>query len=142
MPNKFGNAVFKKNSWGRNELFTAFGFNSSSKPTLNKTDAAKELLGHMKNQQGWVYLGEALDELLGLAESLSPTENSKVVSGSLMVFWNKYSGLTRDSAPNECHLLHNIVTSINSDFVDVNTVGRNKLRDSILLHSLNMFETI
>lgn len=142
MPEKFGTLVFKKNSWGRNELFTTFGFGGSSKATLNQVDSAKELLNHMKSQQGWVYLGDALDELLLLSESMSPTDSFKVVNGHLMVFWNKYNGLTRDTAPNECHMLQGIVTAVKSDFESLGTVGRNKLRESILTHALNMFETI
>lgn len=142
MAKKFGNLLFSRNSWGRNELFAAFGFNGASKATLNQTDSAKELLSTMKEQQGWVYLGDALGEFLSMAENMSPTDSYKIVYGNLMVLWNKYNALMRDTTPNECHLLQAIISSVVKDFDNVATVGRNKLRDSILLHSLNVFETI
>lgn len=139
---KFGNLIFKRNSWGRNELFTTFGFEGASKATLNQIESAKELLDHMTAQQGWVYLGDAINELLSLSQSMSPTDSFKVVNGRLMMLWNKYNALTRDTAPNECHLLQVIITSVKQDFEHIGTVGRNKLRESILMHSLNMFQTL
>lgn len=61
MSGKFGTLLFSKNSWGRKDLFTTFGFEGASKTTLNPVDAGKELLTHMSEQQGWVHLKHAIN---------------------------------------------------------------------------------
>lgn len=142
MSEKFGSLLLSKNAWSRKDLFTAFGFEGASKTTLNSVDAGKELLAHMASQQGWVHLKDALEELVSFSEAGSPTESYNVTIGRLTAIWNKQSALMRDETPNELAYYQTVVSSIKADFEGVPTVGRNKLKESVTKHALNLFETI
>jgi len=142
MSDKFGNLLFTQNSWGRKNLFATFGFDGSSKTTLNTVDAGKELLTHMASQQGWVHLTSALDELVSFSEEVSPTDSYNVIIGHLIAMWNKQSAIMRDETPNEMAYYQQVVTCVKNDFEGVPTIGRNKLKESIIKHALNLFETI
>ena len=142
MSEKFGNLLTTKTAWSRKELFTSFGFDGASKTTLNPIDAGKELLVHMSAQQGWVHLPEALDKLVSFSEEVSPTDSYNSTIGNLTAIWNHYSGIMRDETPNELAYFQNVVSGIKGDFEGVPTVGRNKLKESVIKHTLNLFETI
>lgn len=142
MSGKFGTLLFSKNSWGRKDLFATFGFEGASKTTLNPVDAGKELLTHMSEQQGWVHLKDALNELVVFSEEVSPTDSYNVTIGHLTAMWNKQSAIMRDETPNEMAYYQQVVTCVKNDFEGVPTVGRNKLKESVIKHSLNLFETI
>ena len=139
---RFGNLLFSKTSWGRTQLFTTFGYTDSSKTTLSSIDAGVELLLHMQEKQGWVYLKDAINELLEIPDTMETTDSKNVVFGKLMVIWNKYHALTHDTCPNECHTLQYIMTSIKNDFMNQYTIGRVQLKERILQHTLNIFHTI
>lgn len=142
MSGKFGTLLFSKNSWGRKDLFTTFGFEGASKTTLNPVDAGKELLTHMSEQQGWVHLKDALNELVVFSEEGSPTESYNVTVGRLTALWNKQSAIMRDETPNELSYYQSVVSGIKADFDSIPTVGCNKLKESVIKHALNLFETI
>ena len=142
MSSKFGDLLFSKNAWSRKDLFTSFGFEGASKTTLGTIEAGKELLNHMSIQQGWVHLKDALDELVSFSEEGSPTDSYNHTIGQLTALWNKQSSLMRDETPNELAYYQSIVSSIKIDFNGVPTIGRNKLKESVIKHCLNLFETI
>ena len=48
----------------------------------------------------------------------------------------------RDETPNELSYYQSVVSGIKADFESVPTVGRNKLKESVIKHALNLFETI
>lgn len=96
----------------------------------------------MSEQQGWVHLKDAINELVVFSEEGSPTESYNVTVGRLTALWNKQNAIMRDETPNELSYYQSIVSGIKADFEGVPTVGRNKLKESVIKHALNLFETI
>lgn len=139
---KYGELVFSKPSWGAKEAFELFGFKPEGESNLGAIPLAEQLLKHTVNQQGWVHLGNAIDEILSLIAELKPTSNSKEVVGHLNALWSKQKLIMEGETPNELDIFHNLLKELKDNILQKPAIGRKTFRILILETILNRFETV
>lgn len=134
---KLGDKIFSRSAWGSREI-KEFSNLHLSKPSLGSTDVALELISEFGDQQGWYNLLAFLYSIDAYTSNISPTINARV-------FWNRIDNIIAESeviikeeTPNEHNYLLAVVDSMRKDLVG-NSLGRSKIRQAFLKHSLNLF---
>lgn len=138
MAARFGDMLYTRSSWGSKEIAAHFGFNNLSKSVCGVDEAGEELIAYMLTVKPYISLQNAIRAMLVIHTSVSPTFNLTTLKSELMKIWNAYSSELED-VPNEYQYLKDILSHIEEDFNGVPSVGRKKLRSSIIKHCLNLY---
>lgn len=140
MASRFGDMLYTRSSWGSKELATHFGFSALSKAVAGVDEAGEELLAYMLVQKPYISLQNAITAMLALHTSVSPTFNLTTLKSELMKIWSTYSDDLED-VPNEYQYLRDILSNIEEEFSTSPSVGRKKLRSSIIKNCLNLYSS-
>lgn len=140
MASRFGDMLYTRSSWGSKEITAQFGFNSLSKAVCGVDEAGEELIAYMLTVKPYVSLQYAIRAMLEIHTSVSPTFNLTTLKSELMKIWSAYSESLED-VPNEYQYLKDILSGIENEFSTVGSIGRKKLRSSIIKHCLNLYSS-
>lgn len=140
--NGFGNILFSRTAWGSKELFSVFGYDGAEKSVLSTIEAADALYKYQARQRSWIHLKDAIDELVSLCESVSPTTSADVLSGQLQAIWNKWESIMEGETPNEAAYLKTILKAIKDEVIPLRSVGRKVFKNIVYKSILNSFHVI